>query len=227
MNKLDFPLVMGIVNINEESFFEGSRCVETEEVWRRIETMVENGAKIIDLGGCSTRPGSVSVSLEQEWNYLEKPLQILKGKDLKGALISIDTFRSEVVARAYNIIGQFIVNDVSAGEDDDKMLQLVGELGLPYIAMHKRGNPQTMGQLCDYPNGVTEEVIRYFKEFHIKAQRYNIKNYIIDPGFGFAKTIEQNYELLRDTKYIKESLLKINPNTKILIGLSRKVMIWR
>ena len=191
MNSSFYPLVMGIVNVNNESFYESSRVTRCSDFLQRIDSMINSGAKIIDIGGCSTRPGSIPVSLEQEWEYIEEPLLMLKGRDLKGVLISIDTFRSDIVKRAHKVIGNFIVNDISAGEDDNLMLQTIGELGLTYIAMHKRGTPSTMVNLCDYPNGVTNEIIDYFTLFHKKAMRFGIKNYIIDPGLGFAKTIEQ------------------------------------
>ena len=212
--------LMGILNINNESFFEESRCTNAEMAIRRIEEMYELGADIIDLGGCSTRPGSIPVSQEQEWKYLKPVLSILPSN--RPYRISIDTFYSRTVELAYDTIGEFIVNDISAGEDDPKMLPIVEKLKLPYIVMHKRGTPSTMQQMCNYPNGVVNEVIGYFKEFEKRAAGYGITDYIVDPGLGFAKTIEQNYDLLCNTGRIKSEL-----GRKILIGLSRKGMIWK
>ena len=175
------PQVMGIINVNNESFFSGSRFVAAQEVASKIEEMDSQGASIIDLGACSTRPGSTPVPLEQEWEYLRGVLELIAGENLSGRIkFSIDTFRSEIVRRAHDIIGEFIVNDISAGEDDPQMLPVVGELGLPYIAMHKRGTPSTMQQMCDYPNGVVEEVTEYFKAFEARAAAYGIKEYIMD-----------------------------------------------
>lgn len=194
------PLVMGIINVNEDSFYSESRCNNIQSFSRQLSTMISQGASIIDIGACSTRPGSQSISMEEEWRLLEGPLDYI-AKQLPdspngcGVRISIDTFRSGIVRRAYDKIGSFIVNDISAGEDDPMMLTTVGELGLEYIAMHKRGTPSTMQQLCHYPNGVVREVADYFIKFEEKIASCGIKDYILDPGFGFAKTVEQNYEL--------------------------------
>lgn len=194
---------MGIININNESFYGKSRRITVADVEKAYLQMIEDGADIIDIGACSTRPGSTPVSLDQEWEYLEKPLERLaelaserfcEGKTVPE--ISIDTFRSEIARRACDILGPIIVNDISAGEDDPDMLSSVAELGLPFIAMHKRGTPDTMQSLTDYPNGVVAEVKRYFEAFAQKAEKFGIEDWILDPGFGFAKTVEQNYELL-------------------------------
>lgn len=238
------PKVMGIININQESFYQKSRCVSMNELETRMQTMLSEGVDIIDIGGCSTRPGSTPVSMEQEWEYLKEPLKFIAKEYLSGGnaglnqtifqtnggwnTISIDTFHAEIVRRVYDTIGDFIVNDISAGEDDNQMLKTVGELRLPYIAMHKRGTPDTMQQLCDYPNGVVNEVIRYFIEFDKKAKEHGIKEYIIDPGFGFAKTIEQNYQLLGGIAKIKKEIAGITgEECRLLAGLSRKGMIWK
>ncbi|MEF9986535.1 MAG: dihydropteroate synthase [Bacteroidales bacterium] len=228
------PKVMGIININNESFYKGSRCLNINEIDIRIKEMLANGADIIDIGACSTRPGSTPISMEQEWEYLKEPLKFIAKEFLSGNKyinsknISIDTFHSKIVRRVYDILGEFIVNDISAGEDDVQMLKTVGELNLPYIAMHKRGTPNTMQQLCNYPNGVVNEVISYFIEFEERASKYGIKDYIIDPGFGFAKTIEQNYELFNGIAQIKETLYKkLGIKRDILVGISRKGMIWK
>lgn len=235
MAKKDIPQVMGIINVNEESFFSGSRFTAAGEIERQIELMITQGASILDLGACSTRPGSTPVTMEQEWEYLHVALEVV-GKKFLGVRniygeemkFSIDTFRSGIVRRSYDIIGDFIVNDISAGEDDGQMLPAVGELGLPYIAMHKKGTPDTMQQMCHYPEGVVAEVIRYFKEFEQRASQYGITEYIIDPGFGFAKNLEQNYTLFKGMPQLEEEILLYSgKRRRLLVGISRKGMIWR
>ena len=220
---IDTPSVMGIINVNNESFYSGSRCCDISSFSRQFNEMTAAGARIIDIGACSTRPGSTPITEEQEWQLLEAPLRFLaecKGKS--EVRISIDTFRSGIVRKAYDIIGNFIVNDISAGEDDPQMLPTVGELGLEYIAMHKRGTPDTMQQMCDYPHGVVQEVAEYFLAFEERAAACGISNYIMDPGFGFAKTIEQNYALFMGMQQLKEKVRK-----KLLVGISRKSMIYK
>ncbi len=229
----DTPQVMGILNINNESFYQGSRHTAISEVDAAIGEMIAQGAEIIDIGACSTRPGSTPVSLQREWEYLQEPLKFIAEKyckDLSGGKIriSIDTFRSEIVRRAYDILGEFIVNDISAGEDDPQMLSTVGELALPYIAMHKKGTPDTMQQLCHYPGGVVNEVAEYFKDFEERAVRHGIKEYIIDPGFGFAKNLEQNYQLLKGLPQLSAQVEQhAGKKRKILVGVSRKGMIYK
>ena len=242
------PQVMGILNINNESFFQGSRHTALEEVEEAFVKMIAQGADIIDIGACSTRPGSTPVTEEQEWEYLQEPLKLIAEKFLQGGeyqhplgdgnecrklsgrkvQISIDTFRSGIVRRAYDILGNLIVNDISAGEDDPLMLSTVGELGLPYIAMHKKGTPSTMQQMCSYPNGVVNEVAQYFIEFEERAAKYGINEYIMDPGFGFAKNLEQNYELFNGLSQLAEKVEEgTGKRRQILAGISRKGMIWK
>ena len=243
--------IMGIVNLNSDSFFSGSRTEGADAV-ARIRQMWADGADVVDLGACSTRPGSTQPDVEEEWKRLEPVLQQMAGQaghDVipgpKGCVIpgpkdcvipgpkdcvipgsdrvsiSVDTFRAEIVRRAYETIGPFLVNDISAGEMDPKMLETVGQLGLPYVAMHMRGTPETMQSLTDYDD-VVAEVIRYFKEFDKKAADAGIREWILDPGFGFAKTIAQNYELLNRLKEVSEAFPQ-----EVLVGLSRKSMIYK
>ena len=220
--------VMGIININNESFYGKSRRITAEDVEKAYLQMIEDGADIIDIGACSTRPGSTPVSQRQEWEYLEKPLERLaevaserfcEGKTVPE--ISIDTFRSEIVKKACDILGPIIVNDISAGEDDPDMLTTVADYGLTYVAMHKRGTPDTMQSLTEYPEGVVAEVKRYFEKFSEKAGKYGIEDWILDPGFGFAKTIGQNYELLEGLDQFQSM------GRPVLAGLSRKSMIYK
>ncbi len=200
---------MGIVNLTPDSFFAASRA-GADDAPARIGAMFAQGADMVDLGAVSTRPGATAVRPEEEWQRLEPVLKALASGEVAypqsgqpqlpdaGALprISIDTTCAQIVRRAYRVLGPFIVNDISAGEDDPEMLSTVAELGLPYVAMHKRGNPRSMDSLCDYPQGVVQAVLDYFEAFAGKAAAAGISNWIVDPGFGFAKTIAQNYELL-------------------------------
>lgn len=180
---------MGILNLTPDSFFESSRY---------NIGILSSGADIIDIGAVSTRPGAAPVSREQEWERLEPVLSNLP----EGLRISIDTTGADIVRRAHSLIGDFIVNDISAGEEDDRMLDTVAELGLTYIAMHKRGNPQTMDSLTGYGD-VVEDVLEYFRTFSGKAESAGIRNWILDPGFGFAKTEEQNLALLDSLERFK------------------------
>lgn len=210
---------MGIVNLNGDSFYAGSRASGADAVSRARQQWAD-GADVVDLGACSTRPGSAQPSLEEEWARLEPVLRELAESSDRSS-ISIDTYRAEIVRRAYGIIGPFLVNDISAGELDGEMLQTVGRLGLPYVAMHMRGTPETMQGLTEYED-VVAEVIRYFRAFALKAADAGIREWILDPGFGFAKTIGQNYELLERLAEVKEAFPQ-----EILVGLSRKSMIYK
>lgn len=217
--------IMGIVNLTDDSYYAGSRCLGqdgTPDIARtlgRIGTMLSEGADIIDIGACSTRPGSEGIGENEEWKRLAPVLKAVR-KEYPGTRISIDTYWSSVVRKTYDLIGDFIVNDISAGEDDPGMLPAVGELGLTYVAMHKRGNPATMQGLCDYSD-VTEDVISYFRRFADRAGKAGVREWILDPGFGFAKTVEQNWQMLRELG--KFSCM----GRKILVGISRKSMIYR
>lgn len=224
--------IMGILNLNEDSFFAASRT-KANEVAARAARLFEEGADVIDLGACSTRPGSTQPDVEEEWRRLEPTLRELlevEGYSLPGVcapphrdypIISIDTFRAEIVRRAYDTIGPFLVNDISAGHLDPEMLETVGRLGLPYVAMHMRGTPENMQQLTDYTD-IVKDIEAYFREFAQKAEEAGIKEWILDPGFGFAKTIEQNYELMRRMNELKEAFPQ-----EILVGVSRKSMAYK
>jgi len=185
--------------------------------------MVSEGADIIDIGACSTRPGSEPVGSDEEWRRLAPVLSLVKDRfpDLR---ISIDTCWSSVVRNAYNLIGDFIVNDISAGEEDPQMLATVGELGLTYIAMHRRGNLSQMHSLTDY-NDVVVRVMEYFEEFSRKAASEGIVDWILDPGFGFSKTVEQNWELMRGLSTFKSFRDASGKIPGLLVGVSRKRMI--
>lgn len=182
--------IMGIINLTPDSFFPDSRC-SVQDAAARIARMLDDGADIIDIGAVSTRPGAGDVGTEEEWRRLSPVLPMLEG-----VRFSVDTTSAEIVRRVFREAGPFIVNDISAGEDDPEMLPAVAGLGLEYVAMHKRGNPRTMDSLCSYPRGVVAELAGYFQNFADRAEAMGIRNWVLDPGFGFAKTEEQNLELL-------------------------------
>ena len=190
--------IMAIVNLTPDSFFAPSR-VRAEEAQERIRSLCAAGAEIIDLGAVSTRPGAADVALEEEWRRLEP---VVRAWDAP-ALLSVDTTRAEIVRRVYDCAGPFLVNDISAGEDDAQMLATVGRLGLPYVAMHKRGNPRSMDALCDYPAGVVPALVEYFEEFGRKAEDAGIAEWVLDPGLGFAKPAEQNWEILEKLDWLR------------------------
>ena len=221
MNKNRQIDIMGIVNLTDDSYFSASRCASPSQAVALASRMIEEGATILDFGACSTRPGAESVGAEEEWRRLRPALEAVR-KEFPDVRILVDTYWSDVVRRAYDAIGDFIVNDISAGEDDPQMLPLVGRLGLTYVAMHKRGTPQTMQSMTDYKN-VTSEVAGYFSDFAERAEQAGVRDWILDPGFGFAKTLEQNYQLMRDLSRFKASF----PSRKLLVGVSRKSMVYR
>ena len=235
--------IMGIINVTGDSFYSGSRYLgedgtpAVERILSTAEKMIAEGATIIDIGACSTRPGAEPVGEEEEWRRLEPALSALWTR-FPDIHISIDTWWSSVIIMAHRLMleiagraePELIVNDISAGEDDPGMLPAAGRLGLRYIAMHKRGTSSTMQGMCDYDN-VTEDVTRYFQDFGTKAAAAGVKEWILDPGFGFAKTVEQNYQLLSGIGRLKSSISSIAGSgerpVRILIGLSRKSMIWK
>ena len=221
--------IMGIVNLTDDSFFAESRCSCTDAALRRIGQMVDEGVDIVDIGACSSRPGSLPVGPQEEWRRLEPVLKAVRASfpDLR---ISIDTYWSSVVENAYGLIGDFMVNDISAGEDDPLMLETVGRLGLEYVAMHKRGNPATMQTMTEYDD-VVAEIIRYFGDFACRAGNFGIRRWILDPGFGFAKTVEQNYRILAGLPEILTSSHETSEtwqsSPRILVGVSRKSMVCK
>ena len=213
--------IMGIVNLTDDSYFADSRCADVQAALGRIARLLEEGADIIDIGACSTRPGSFPLGAEEEWRRLEPVLKVFR-ENFQNVTLSIDTYWASVVEKAFALVGPFIVNDISAGEADPEMLPTVGRLGLKYVAMHMRGTPENMQSLTDY-NDVVEDVLEYFRNFSKKAEIHGINDWILDPGFGFAKTVEQNYALLSGLKEIKAGM----GHRKVLVGVSRKSMIYR
>ena len=210
---------MGVLNLSPDSFFEGSRVAANENSWlHEAEKKIREEADFLDLGGYSSRPGAVHLSVAEEIARVLPALRAIK-KHFPDTLISIDTFRSEV-ADAAVAEGADLINDISAGNLDPNMLPLVARLGVPYIAMHLKGTPQTMQSQADYQQ-LLPEILSYFSAKIEQFRKLGIKDVIIDPGFGFAKTREQNFELLRNLKSFRQLGLPV------LAGLSRKSMIYK
>lgn len=186
--------IMGIVNINDDSFFAASRASTADLFCRRVDFLLDSGADIIDIGACSSRPGAVEVPAEEEWRRLEPVLEAAAAR-YAGYSFSIDTYRPSTVIMAYQTIGRFIVNDISSGEWDDAMLPVVGRLGLRYVAMHHQGTFSTMHDEYHYDD-VTRAVLDYFRNFSERAKEAGIEQWILDPGFGFSKSTEDCLALL-------------------------------
>ncbi len=211
--------VMAILNVTPDSFFEGSRTLEFEDIERRVRAAVEAGATIIDVGGYSSRPGADEVSVEEEWRRVELGCSVVRGV-APDVAISVDTFRSEVARCAAESFGEVIINDITAGEGDREMIPTVAKYGLAYVAMHMRGTPQTMQTMTEYGD-IVEEVLEYFRHKVKELQEAGVEQIILDPGFGFAKSLDQNYELMWGV----ERLVALG--YPVLVGVSRKSMIYR
>jgi dihydropteroate synthase len=216
--RLHDPIVMGILNVTPDSFFAGSRTFTEKMVLERAEKLLSEGAAILDIGGYSSRPGATDISEEEEMNRIA-PAIISIVQEFPEAVISVDTFRSEV-AKAAIEAGAAIINDISGGNLDGRMFATVADLQVPYILMHMRGTPQTMQTLTSYEN-LTAEITTYFSEKVDQLRRIGVKDIILDPGFGFAKTVAQNHELLNQLDYFKIFGLPV------LAGLSRKSMTYK
>lgn len=217
---LSHPQVMAIVNLTDDSFYDGGRYADEGAIAARIEQVVAEGASIIDLGGYSSRPDAEDVPPEEEWARVRRGLMAVRNLAADVA-VSVDTFRADVARRAFEEFGHIVINDISAGEADADMIDLVARYDLPYVAMHMRGTPQTMRRMTDYRRGVVTEVCDYFSERTRFLCEHGVEQLILDPGFGFAKTLEQNYELLAGLDRLCES------GYPVLVGLSRKSMIYK
>ena len=217
---MDFsvPKIMGILNITPDSFYDGGRYNSKDKIQKQIEKMIISGADIIDVGGYSSRPGAKDISIEDELNRVIPAIEIIKQK-FSETIISIDTFRSRVANEAI-ISGADIVNDISGGNLDSNMFETVSKHKVPYILMHMRGNPENMMSKTNYEN-LTKDICKYFSQRIDKAKSCGINDIIIDPGFGFSKTTQQNYELLNNLEFFKEFQIPI------IIGVSRKSMIYK
>lgn len=212
--------VMAIINVTPDSFYANSRIESVEGLCHRIESVIAEGATIVDIGGYSSRPGAKEVSVEEEWQRVSMGLEAVRRVNA-GVVVSVDTFRAEVVRRAVAEYGDIIVNDISAGELDDEMLEVVAKNKLPYIAMHMRGTPKTMQSMTDYEDGVVVGVVDYFRRRIDELHKAGISSIVLDPGFGFAKDAVQNFELLKGLGKLREL------GYPILVGVSRKSMIYR
>lgn len=216
---LDTPSVMGIVNITPDSFYSESRTSSEKQITERIEQILDEGATFIDLGAQSTNSKSTFLTMEEEWQRLEVALSITR-KYFHSANISVDTFYSEIAKRAVNDYGVAMINDISAGTLDGNMFQTIADLQVPYVIMHMRGTPQTMQAMTKY-NNFLQEILYFFSERIDKLTLLGVNDIIIDPGFGFAKTLSQNYKLMGALRVFKTF------DCPLLVGVSRKSMTYK
>lgn len=215
---LSIPKVMGILNVTPNSFFDGGKYKNESEILSQVEKMLNDGATFIDIGAYSSKPNADFVSEEEELQRIV-PIVNLILENFPKTLISIDTFRSEV-AKVCIENGAAMINDISAGNLDDKMLETIAKYNVPYIMMHMRGTPKTMQTMTNYEN-IVKEMLFYFSEKVALSRSLGINDLILDPGFGFAKTLEQNYEVLQKMELF--TILEL----PILVGFSRKSMIYK
>lgn len=217
--EFDHPQIMGIVNVTPDSFYAGSRTGDSVSVARRVEKMIEDGADWIDIGAYSSRPGALEVTAEEEIRRLRLGMEALRKVD-SDIFVSVDTFRAEVADIAVKELGADMINDISGSTLDSDMFAVVAETGVPYVLMHMRGTPSSMQTMTDYTD-VTADVLA---DLQVKLSRLGamgVADVVVDPGFGFAKTLEQNYTLMRDLGMF--GLL----DCPVLVGVSRKSMIYR
>jgi len=216
---LSIPVVMGIINVTPDSFYDGGKMEDETVMLKAIEEMVEEGVTIVDVGAVSTRPGAANISTKQELGRLLPAVEAIR-KNFPELPISVDTFRSWVAVRVIDEVGPIIVNDISGGSLDVKMFETVGKLGVPYILSHLQGTPQTMQEDPQYED-VIKDIASYFSEKVKKLTKAGVNDIILDPGFGFGKTLDHNYELLNRLDAFKVFQLPV------MVGLSRKSMIWK
>ena len=216
---LSEPQVMGILNVTPDSFYAGSHGVTEGYIIDRIHQIMNEGASIIDIGACSTRPGADEVSIEEEMSRLRMGLELIR-KHHPDAIVSVDTYRADVAKMCVEEYGAAIVNDISAGQMDEQMFATIARLGIPYIIMHMKGTPKDMQVNPQYDHFL-KEVFYYFSEKVQRLRDLGVKDIIIDPGFGFGKTLEHNYELMN---HLEEFALFELP---LLVGVSRKSMIYK
>lgn len=216
---LDSPKVMGILNVTGNSFFDGGLYLTKQKIRKRIETMIEEGVDIIDLGGSSSRPGASEMSEKDELKAILPSLEMLSG-DYSGIPFSVDTFRSEIAKIAIRDYGASMINDITAFNGDKRMPEVIREFRVPYIIMHMQGIPRNMQDNPVYSN-VVNDIIKFFAEKINYLKSIGINDYIIDPGFGFGKTIDHNYTLLKELDYFR--ILEC----PVMVGISRKSMIYK
>ncbi|WP_290789308.1 dihydropteroate synthase [Altibacter sp.] len=215
---LSIPRAMGIINVTPDSFYDGGKTRSEKAILMQAETMLAEGATFLDVGGYSSRPGAVAISEDEELQRVLPAIEAIL-QYFPNALISVDSFRSTVAKKAVEA-GAVMVNDISGGTLDAKMLATVSELNVPYIVMHMRGTPQNMTQLTDYKDS-SKELLFYFSEKVAEVRKLGLNDVIVDPGFGFAKTRSQNFELLNNLELFK--MLEV----PYLVGISRKSMIYK
>ena len=215
---IDRPWVMGIINVTPDSFYSGSRVNDERSLVERVRQMLDEGADVLDVGACSTRPGSEQVDARQEMERLQWALGVMH-REASDAIISVDTYRADVARRCVEEWGADIINDISGGLIDETMFATVAELQVPYVLMHMRGTPETMSSLTDYDN-VAADVLEWMARRIDELRQLGVADVIADPGFGFAKTQEQNYELLARLEAFHAL------NAPLLVGVSRKRMIY-
>ena len=213
------PLVMGILNVTPDSFYAGSRKQNEAEIAKQIESILNEGGDMVDIGGYSSRPDAADVSEVEELERLKLALELIK-RDYPDITVSVDTFRSSIARTVVEEYGAAIINDISGGQLDKNMFPTIAALKVPYILMHMRGTPKTMQQQTDY-NHLTADIIKYFPEKVDELFQLGVTDIILDPGFGFSKTLEQNYELMN---HLGDFRLFGLP---ILVGISRKSMIYK
>lgn len=216
---LSTPLVMGILNVTPDSFYSGSRKQTETDIVNRCRQILDEGGRIIDIGGQSTTPTSTLLTAKEELERLEPALAIIR-REFPDVILSVDTFYSEVAKVTVEKYGVNIINDISGGQIDENMFETVARLNVPYILMHMRGTPQTMQQFTHYDNFI-QDILYYFSEKMAKLNLLGVNDIIIDPGFGFSKTIDQNYQLMAYLKYFNTF------DVPILAGISRKSMIYK
>ncbi len=216
---LSTPLVMGILNVTPNSFYSESRKQSDEEIVNRCRVILDEGGTIIDVGAQSTSPTSKFLSAKEEWERLMPALRLIRN-EFPDTVISVDTFYADVAKEAVEVYGANIINDISGGEIDKRMFNVVAELNVPYILMHMRGVPQTMQYMTNYDNFI-QDILYYFSEKRAKLSLLGVNDVIIDPGFGFSKSVAQNYELMAYLKYFHIF------EEPILVGVSRKSMIYK
>jgi dihydropteroate synthase len=216
---LSVQKVMGIINITPDSFYKGSRVTEEKDIILSAGKMIDEGADILDIGGYSSRPGAADVSLEEEKSRVLNAIRLIR-KEFPEATLSIDTFRSEIANEAVSGLGVHMINDISGGEADTEMFGTVKKLNVPYIMMHMKGTPSTMQDDPVYDD-VVAEILDWFSRKIVRLQTDGVKDIIIDPGFGFGKTIRHNFELLQRLDDFSVA------GVPLIVGLSRKSMIWK
>jgi len=216
---LSIPKVMGIINITPDSFYRSSRFITEKDIVKAAVEMIAEGADILDVGGYSTRPGAVDITPDEEERRVLKAIKLIC-RELPEAVVSVDTFRAEIASEAISECGACMINDISAGEGDSKMFSVVEKLNVPYIMMHMSGNPGTMQDNPVYDD-VVADILRWFGDRTFSLQSAGVKDIIIDPGFGFGKTVNHNFEILRRLGDFSIAGLPV------MVGISRKSMIWK